>query len=277
MAQVTTTPGDAAARAGGDDLFYRLGLSLTGILTFIAGWALAAHLEIAPPNFLPDPFAVLRRLVELTQQPYSGSLLQQHLIASLDKFALSYVLAAAIGVPLGLTMGRFRTIDWAVSPVFEALRFIPPIAWVPFSILWFGTGFLAPTLVIFAGAFSPCVVNSYRGAKLIDRPLLEAAQTLGAGRVQTIAEILLPAALPHIVAGLRVGAGFGWQSLIGAELIVGATGLGYMIVQGESNLNADVVIAGMITIGVVGATIDYLMRAAESRVRRKWGQAEASA
>jgi taurine transport system permease protein len=277
LAQVTTTPGDAAARAGGDDLFYRLGLSLTGILTFIAGWALAAHLEIAPPNFLPDPFAVLRRLVELTQQPYSGSLLQQHLIASLDKFALSYVLAAAIGVPLGLTMGRFRTIDWAVSPVFEALRFIPPIAWVPFSILWFGTGFLAPTLVIFAGAFSPCVVNSYRGAKLIDRPLLEAAQTLGAGRVQTIAEILLPAALPHIVAGLRVGAGFGWQSLIGAELIVGATGLGYMIVQGESNLNADVVIAGMITIGVVGATIDYLMRAAESRVRRKWGQAEASA
>jgi taurine transport system permease protein len=276
VAQVTTTPGDAAAQAGGDDLFYRLGLSLAGILTFIAGWALAAHLEIAPPNFLPDPFAVLRKLIELTQQPYSGSLLQQHLIASLDKFALSYVLAAAIGVPLGLTMGRFRTIDWAVSPVFEALRFIPPIAWVPFSILWFGTGFLAPTLVIFAGAFSPCVVNSYRGAKLIDRPLLEAAQTLGAGRVQTIAEILLPAALPHIVAGLRVGAGFGWQSLIGAELIVGATGLGYMIVQGESNLNADVVIAGMITIGVVGATIDYLMRAAESRVRRKWGQAEAS-
>jgi ABC-type nitrate/sulfonate/bicarbonate transport system permease component len=276
VAQVTTTPGDAAAQAGGDDLFYRLGLSLAGILTFIAGWALAAHLEIAPPNFLPDPFAVLRKLIELTQQPYSGSLLQQHLIASLDKFALSYVLAAAIGVPLGLTMGRFRTIDWAVSPVFEALRFIPPIAWVPFSILWFGTGFLAPTLVIFAGAFSPCVVNSYRGAKLIDRPLLEAAQTLGAGRVQTIAEILLPAALPHIVAGLRVGAGFGWQSLIGAELIVGATGLGYMIVQGESNLNADVVIAGMMTIGVVGATIDYLMRAAESRVRRKWGQAEAS-
>ena len=107
--------------------------------------------------------------------------------------------------------------------------------------------------------------------------MLEAAQTLGAGRVQTIVEILLPAALPHIVAGLRVGAGFGWQSLIGAELIVGATGLGYMIVQGESNLDAAVVISWMMTIGVVGATIDYLMRAAEGRIRQKWGQSEAGA
>src|SRR5262249_54566979 len=135
---------------------------------------------------------------------YSGSLLQQHLLASFDKFAFSYVLAIIFGVPLGLAMGRFRPLDWAVSPIFEALRFIPPIAWVPFSILWFGTGFLAPTLVIFSGAFSPCVVNAYRGAKLIDRPLLEAALTLGAGRLQTIREILLPAALPHIIAGLRV-------------------------------------------------------------------------
>ncbi len=266
-------PGNAAVIS--DDMFYRMGLSLAGILTFIVCWGLAAFFEIAPPSFLPSPLIVLRKLVELTQQPYSGSLLQQHLLASLDKFALSYVLAAIIGVPLGLAMGRFRAIDWAVSPVFEALRFIPPIAWVPFSILWFGTGFLAPTLVIFAGAFSPCVVNAYRGAKLIDRPLLEAAQTLGAARLQTIVEILLPAALPHIVAGLRVGAGFGWQSLIGAELIVGATGLGYMIVQGESNLNADVVISGMITIGVVGATIDYLMRAVERHIRTKWGQPEA--
>lgn len=266
----TTMQADAAVISG--DFAYRVSLSLAGIAAFLACWALAAYFEVVSPHFLPQPTVVLNTMVDLTREPYSGSLLQQHLLASLDKFALSYLLAATLGVPLGLAMGRFRPIDWAVSPVFEALRFVPPIAWVPFSILWFGTGFLAPTLVIFAGAFSPCVVNSYRGAKLVDRPLLEAAQTLGAGRLRTIAEILLPAALPHIVAGLRVGAGFGWQSLIGAELIVGATGLGYMIVQGESNLDAAVVISGMITIGLVGATIDFLMRAAERRIRRKWGQ-----
>jgi NitT/TauT family transport system permease protein len=271
MAALTAMMQDGASLTANGRL-YRASLSAAGIVAFIACWAFTARFEIVPANFLPGPLVVLHTIVDLTQNPYSGSLLQQHLLASLDKFAFSYALAIILGVPLGLAMGRFRPLDWAVSPIFEALRFIPPIAWVPFSILWFGTGFLAPTLVIFSGAFSPCVVNAYRGAKLIDRPLLEAAQTLGAGRLQTIREILLPAALPHIVAGLRVGAGFGWQSLIGAELIVGATGLGYMIVQGESNLDAAVVIAGMVTIGVVGATIDYMMRTVERRIRGKWGQ-----
>jgi ABC-type nitrate/sulfonate/bicarbonate transport system permease component len=249
----------------------RMVLPALGLLTLFGGWTLVSSLGLVPAGFLPSPIAVLATMAELTREPYSGSLLQQHLLASLDKFALSYALAAAIGVPLGLIMGRFRIVDWAVAPIFEALRFIPPIAWVPFSILWFGTGFLAPTMVIFAGAFAPCVVNSYRGVKLIDRSLLEVTQTLGAGRLRTIAEVLLPGALPHIVAGLRVSAGFGWQSLIGAELIVGSTGLGYMIVQGESNVTPAVVLAGMVTIGLVGASIDYALRKLESRVRRNWG------
>src|SRR5690606_3872986 len=99
---------------------------------------------------------------------------------------------------------------------------------------------------------------------------LEAAQMLGASRWLTLTEVLFPAALPQIVAGMRIGAGFGWQSLIGAELIVGSTGLGYMIIQGESNLAAHVVVVGMITIGVVGALIDYVMRRVEQRIRRNW-------
>jgi taurine transport system permease protein len=168
-------------------------------------------------------------------------------------------------------MGRFRILDWAVTPVFEGFRYIPPIAWVPFSILWFGTGFLAPTLVIFAAAFAPCLLNSYRGVRLIDRALLEVAQNLGAGRLRTMTEVLLPGALPHIVAGLRVSAGFGWQALIGAELIVGSTGLGYMIVQGESNVALSIVLAGMVTIGLVGASMDYVLRKLEGRIRRNWG------
>jgi taurine transport system permease protein len=210
-------------------------------------------------------------MVELTHEPYAGSTLQQHLLASLDKFAVSYALSVAIGVPLGLLMGRFQILDWVVTPVFEVFRYIPPIAWVPFSLLWFGTGFLAPTLVIFAATFAPCLLNAYRGVRLIDRTLLEVAQGLGAGRLRTMTEVLLPGALPHIVAGLRVSAGFGWQSLIGAELIVGSTGLGYMIVQGESNVAPSVVLAGMITIGLVGALIDYVLRKVEDRIRRNWG------
>jgi taurine transport system permease protein len=249
----------------------RLLLPALGLLTLFGGWQLVSSFGLVSPRFLPSPFAVLSTMVELTREPYAGSLLQQHLLASLDRFALGYALSVAIGVPLGLLMGRFRILDWVVTPVFEAFRYIPPIAWVPFSILWFGTGLLAPTLVIFAATFAPCLLNAYRGVRLIDRALLEVAQGLGAGRFRTITEVLLPGALPHVVAGLRISAGFGWQSLIGAELIVGSTGLGYMIVQGESNVAPSVVLAGMITIGLVGASIDYVLREVEERIRRNCG------
>ncbi|HZP89160.1 MAG TPA: ABC transporter permease [Burkholderiales bacterium] len=245
--------------------------SALGIATLLGIWFAVTLGGFVSPHFLPSPIALLERVANLAQQPYAGSVLQQHLFASLQKFGISYLLAVVIGVPLGLMMGRFRVLDWAITPLFEMLRFIPPIAWVPFSILWFGTGFLAPTLVIFAGAFSPCVLNAYRGARQIDRPMIEAAQTLGAGPWHMIKDVVLPGALPHVVAGLRVSAGFGWQSLIGAELIVGTTGLGYLIIQGESNIEPAVVVAGMLTIGVVGACIDYVMRALEEWIRRDWG------
>ncbi|HVL09504.1 MAG TPA: ABC transporter permease [Burkholderiaceae bacterium] len=245
-------------------------LPVLGVLTLLGGWALVTESGLVPENFLPSPALVFKEMLTLTHEPYSGALLQEHLLASLRKFAIAYVLGVIVGVPLGLLMGRFRIMEWAFGPVIEALRFVPPIAWVPFSILWLGTGFMSPTVVIFSGVFSSCVVNAYSGARQIDKPLLEAAQMLGASRWLTLTEVLFPAALPQIVAGMRIGAGFGWQSLIGAELIVGSTGLGYMIIQGESNLAAHVVVVGMITIGVVGALIDYVMRRVEQRIRRNW-------
>ncbi|MDR3521868.1 MAG: ABC transporter permease [Acidocella sp.] len=243
-----------------------------GIVTFLMLWAGCTAAGLAPARLLPGPGAAAAEFIDLTHTPYSGAVLQVHLLASLMKFSLGYGLAVLTGVPLGLMMGRYRIVEWAIAPLYESIRFIPPIAWVPFSILWLGTGFLAPTLVIFSGAFSPCVLNAYRGVHTADRAVLEAAQTLGAGRWATMTEVLLPAALPDIVAGLRVAAGFAWQSLIGAELIVGSTGLGYLIIQGESNLSSTVVVAGMITIGLTGAAIDFAMLRAERFVRRNWGQ-----
>ena len=145
-----------------------------------------------------------------------------------------FVLAAAVGVPLGLMMGWFRLLDDIVTPVFDALRFIAPIAWVPFAALWFGTGIGGPVLIIFAGAFPPCLINAYRGARFVEPRLLEAARDArDAGQPRMITEVLLPAALPSIVAGLRISAGLGWQSLVGAELIVASSGVGYMMVQAQ--------------------------------------------
>ncbi|MGE5794725.1 MAG: ABC transporter permease [Bacteroidota bacterium] len=249
-----------------------IGLTAAGFAGFFALWALVAASGLVQALFLPSPAAVAAKFVELTHQPFVGHTLQQHLASSFGRFAMGFALAVAIGVPLGLAMGWFRWLDGVVSPLFDALRFVAPIAWVPFAALWFGTGIGGPVLVIFAGAFPPCVINAYRGAKYVDRRLVEAAQTLGASNWLILTEVLLPASVPSIVAGLRVSAGLGWQSLIGAELIVASSGIGYLIVKGQSNISTSIVMSGMIAIGIVGFAIDAALRRLETRIHRRRGR-----
>lgn len=250
----------------------QLALSWLGVAGFFAIWQIASVSGIVPQRYLPGPWVVATTIVDLTAQPYSGDTLWGHLSASLVRFATGFFLAAAIGIPLGLLMGWYRWLDNVVSPLFEALRFIAPIAWVPFAGLWFGTGIGGPMLVIFSGAFPPCLINAYRGAKYVDPRMVEAARTLGASGPRIVREVLLPASLPAIVAGLRVSAGIGWQSLIGAELIVVASGIGYMMVQGQLNVVTQIVMGGMVAIGVVGVVIDVVLRWFENRIKKSWGR-----
>ena len=238
-------------------------LSLVGVVVFLGIWWLLAASKRVNPLILPTPSSVVQTFFDLTRHRFAGFTIQQHLAWSLLRFMFSFVLAAAIGIPLGLAMGRLRWLDYIVSPLFEAVRFVAPIAWVPFAALWFGTGIGGPVLIIFAGAFPPCLINAYRGARHVDRHLIEAAQTLGANDGTIIFNVLLPAAMPSIVAGLRVSAGLGWQSLIGAELIVVSAGIGYLMVQGQSNLNTSIVMSGMIAVGLVGVAIDIALRLLE--------------
>jgi NitT/TauT family transport system permease protein len=249
-----------------------IALTAAGFAGFFGLWALVAASGLVQELFLPTPAAVARKFVELTQQPFVGYTLQQHLASSFGRFGMGFALAVAIGVPLGLAMGWFRWLDGVVSPLFDGLRFVAPIAWVPFAALWFGTGIGGPVLVIFAGAFAPCVINAYRGAKYVDRRLVEAAQTLGASNWLILSEVLLPASVPSIVAGVRVSAGLGWQSLIGAELIVASSGIGYLIVKGQSNISTAIVMSGMIAIGIVGFAIDAALRRLEARIHRRRGR-----
>jgi ABC-type nitrate/sulfonate/bicarbonate transport system permease component len=139
-----------------------LWLSVTGLAIFFGLWTFAAWVELAPRKFLPLPWDVVERGIALLTQPFSGQTLQGHLAASLQRYLLGFALAAAIGVPLGLLMGWYRWLDHMVTPLFDSLRFIAPIAWVPFAALWFGTGIGGPMLIIFAGAFPPCLINAYR-------------------------------------------------------------------------------------------------------------------
>ena len=244
-------------------------LTAAGFIGLFGLWAGLAASGLVQALFLPSPLEVARKFADLTQKPFVGYTLQQHLLSSFGRFALGFGLAVAIGIPLGLLMGWYRFLDRVVTPLFDALRFVAPIAWVPFAALWFGTGIGGPVLIIFSGAFPPCVINAYRGARYVEVRYIEAAQTLGASHWRVIAEVLLPASVPSIVAGLRISAGLGWQSLIGAELIVASSGIGYLMVKGQSNISTSTVMSGMIAIGIVGFAIDLLLRALEARIQRR--------
>lgn len=249
----------------------QLTLGLLGLAGFFGIWAACSLTGLVSATFLPDPISVIVRLIKLLDSPYAGHTLPEHLIASFFRYGAGVLLAVIIGLPLGLLMGWFRLVDDVVTPIFDGLRFIAPLAWVPFAALWFGTGLGGPMLIIFTGAFPPVLIGAYRGARLIDPQLVEAARMLGTPHLRMLTEILLPDAVPSIVSGLRVAAGLGWQSLIGAELIVVSSGIGYMMVQAQAAVSTRTVMAGIIAVGLVGTAIDFLLRLGEGAVRRRYG------
>jgi NitT/TauT family transport system permease protein len=247
------------------------GLTTAGAVGFIALWSVAALSGITSRAFLPAPWDVVARFGELLVKPFAGYRLHEHLLSSLQRFAMGFGLAVAVGIPLGLAMAWFRWVDRIVSPLFEAVRFVAPIAWVPFAALWFGTGIGGPVLIIFMGAFPPVLINTYRGAKQVDRKYIEAARMLGANAWRAMTQVLLPAAVPSIVAGLRISAGLGWQSLVGAELIVASSGVGYLMVKGQAAVSTATVMSGMAAIGVVGLLIDIALRRLHQAIERRRG------
>lgn len=245
--------------------------TLIGIAGFLGLWTVLTTSGLVSANFLPTPLSVVNRFIDLLTTSFAGATLPEHMLASLMRFFYGFGLAAVVGIPLGLMMGWFRLLDDILTPIFDGLRFIAPIAWVPFAALWFGTGIGGPILIIFAGAFPPCLINAYRGAKFVDPRLIEAARMLGTPSHRVITEILLPASVPSIVSGLRVSAGLGWQSLVGAELIVASAGVGYLMVQGQSSVSTPTVMSGMLAIGIVGLLIDILLRWSEAAILRRRG------
>lgn len=250
-------------------LFWRL--TAAGAASFLVVWSVAALSGITQRDFLPAPWDVLRRFAELLVRPFAGHLLHEHLLSSLQRFAMGFGLAVLVGIPLGLLMAWFRWIDRLVTPAFEAVRFVAPIAWVPFAALWFGTGIGGPVLIIFMGAFPPVLINTFRGARQVERKYIEAAQMLGASSYRSMTEVLLPAAVPSIVAGLRISAGLGWQSLVGAELIVASSGVGYLMVKGQAAVSTATVMCGMAAIGAVGILIDVSLRRVQAVIERRRG------
>jgi len=182
-----------------------------------------------------------------------------HLIASLKREISAFLFAAA-AIPLGIAMGWWRLVYKQVNPIMEVLRPIPPLAWIPLSILWFGLGDEQNEFIIFLGMFFPILVNTIVGVKNIDPNLVRAARSLGAPEHKLLMRIVLKGALPQIITGVRIGLGVGWMALVAAELVGANSGLGFLINDARSMLRTDIIMVGMLTIGLIGLLIDTAIR-----------------
>jgi ABC-type nitrate/sulfonate/bicarbonate transport system permease component len=219
---------------------------------------------------LPPPSAIAHAGWEMIQ---TGELIV-HLRDSLRREIVAFIWATS-AIPLAIAMGWSKTINDQVDPLIEVLRPVPPLAWIPLSILWFGIGDVQNQFIIFLGMFFPILLNTIAGVKNIEPNIIRAARCLGASEARILRRIVLRAALPQIITGIRVGLGVGWMALVAAELVGANSGLGFLINDARTLLRTDVVIVGMITIGVVGLIIDRTIRVIGRRTM-PWSRALAA-
>ena len=237
--------------------------ALAGLVILVA-WGVLADL-MRNTTLLPSPLAVVETLIRLVG---SGAIFQ-HTGTSLGRIFLSWSLAAAIAVPLGIAMGRSERMDHFVRPFIELFRSISPIAWIPLAILWFGIGLAGKVFIIFIGSFFPVLLNTIAGVKGVPPILITAAKTFGCSPVQLTTRVCVPAALPTIATGLRISFGTAWMTIIAAEMVAAKSGLGYMIIDGMEILRSDIVIVGMAVIGLLGFFFDTIFRGIEEWLKNR--------
>lgn len=243
----------------------RGGWALAGIGVFLGAWT-AASFWIGNSVLLPDPAAVITGFVTLIRD---GSLVAD-VAASLQRVLGGFAIAAAVAIPLALLMGFSRRLGLLLSPALAFLRPIPPIAWIPLAILWFGIGNPPSYFITAVAAFFPIFINSYAGAQAVQAEHLHAARSLGAGSSALFLRIYLPSAMPMIATGLRIGLGQSWMAVVTAELIAAHNGLGYMIQANRLALETDLVMVGMCVIGLLGAMMSALLELVERCVLVPW-------
>jgi len=215
----------------------------------------------------PTPLQVARGVLELIE----NGTLWEHIGASLARVATGFLIALVVAVPLGLWMGRVDAAYRTLNPVFQILRPISPIAWIPIAILWFGVGDMSPVFLIFLAAVFPMILQTSAGVHAIESRYLRAAENFGVSRARLFRQVIVPAVLPEILTGMRIGLGVAWLVVVAAEMIVRRSGLGFLIMDARNAGNRyDLVVAAMIIIGLIGLGIDVLMRRLEGLKGVRW-------
>ena len=219
-------------------------------------------------DLFPTPLEVVRGLGELIRQ----GLLLKYIVASLFRVTWGFGLAVLVGVPLGLVLGWFRVAYSAFNPFIQILRPISPIAWIPVAILWFGVKDSAPIFLIFLASVFPIAVSAMAAVQNMQQVYLRAAQNFGLSGIPLFRRVILPAALPQIITGLRIALGVAWLVVVAAEMIAVNSGLGYLIIDARNaGKRYDLVVAGMVMIGLIGLVLDVLMRQLEKFDAVRWG------
>ncbi|MFR0436865.1 taurine ABC transporter permease TauC, partial [Escherichia coli] len=205
-------------------------LSIGTLAVLLTVWWTVATLQLISPLFLPPPQQVLEKLLTIAgPQGFMDATLWQHLAASLTRIMLALFAAVLFGIPVGIAMGLSPTVRGILDPIIELYRPVPPLAYLPLMVIWFGIGETSKILLIYLAIFAPVAMSALAGVKSVQQVRIRAAQSLGASRAQVLWFVILPGALPEILTGLRIGLGVGWSTLVAAELIAATRGLGFMV------------------------------------------------
>ena len=234
---------------------------LTAVTLFVL-WYLATmgSEPLVKPLFLPSPGAVWGKFVSVMTEGYQDRTLWQHTEASILRIFGAFALAVLIGIPTGIAMATNRVARGVFDPPIEFYRPLPPLGYLPLTVIWFGIGETQKLVLLFLAMFAPIVLNTRAGVRSVAIEQIHAAYSMGASRLQVLWHVIFKGAMPEILTGLRIGIGFGWTTLVAAELVATQEGLGAMIMSASEFLVTDVVIMGIIVIGVIAYAFDLLMR-----------------
>ncbi|MDU2768701.1 MAG: taurine ABC transporter permease TauC, partial [Enterobacter sp.] len=242
-------------------------LSVGTLLVLLAVWWAVAAQQWVSPLFLPPPGQVLSKLITIAgPQGFMDATLWQHLGASLARILVALLAAVIIGIPVGIAMGLSPTVRGILDPLIELYRPVPPLAYLPLMVIWFGIGETSKILLIYLAIFAPVAMSALAGVKSAQQVRIRAAQSLGASRTQVLLFVILPGALPEILTGLRIGLGVGWSTLVAAELIAATRGLGFMVQSAGEFLATDVVLAGIAVIAAIAFGLELGLRALQRRL-----------
>lgn len=231
-------------------------ISVAAVVAALFIWYLAGELELTSPLFLPHPFTVLETLFDLIRDGYRQVPLWEHILTSIVRAVIAFAAAAVTGIPFGLLMGMFPTFNAIFDPFVQFLRPLPKLALIPLVIVWFGIGEFSKFLLIYLATFLTVVVSAAAAVMSVKEGRIRVAQALGIGQLQMFRYVILPSAMPELFTGVRVGIGIGWTTLIAAEMIASTSGLGWMVLNASEYLRTDVVMLGILLLGLTGYLID---------------------